>query len=170
LRINKEIRARDVRLIDETGKQVGIVDTRKAIEMAVLAGVDLVEISPNSDPPVCKLLDYGKYRYELEKKAKENSRKQAQTELKGMRFTLKCDEADYQTKVGHIRRFLLNGNRTRVFIKFRGREMSHKDQGRTMLDRIATDVASLGVVENQPKFEGKQMFIMIAPIKQKAKE
>ena len=138
--------------------------------MAVLAGVDLVEISPNSDPPVCKLLDYGKYRYEMEKKAKENVRKQAQTEVKGMRFTLTCDEADYQTKVGHIRRFLLNGNRTRVFIKFRGREMAHRDKGKVMLERIATDVASLGIVEGQPKSEGKQMFIMIAPVKQKAKE
>ncbi|MCE5175938.1 MAG: translation initiation factor IF-3 [Caldisericales bacterium] len=170
MRTNKEIRAREVRMIDDEGKQVGIVDIRKALEMAVLKGLDLVEISPNSDPPVCKLLDYGKYKYELEKKVKENRRKQSSVEIKEMQFSLSVDENDYQTKVGHVRRFLLNGHRTKVVIRFRGREMMHKDQGRALLDRIANEVASLGTIEQMPKMDGRHMHMMIAPIKQKEKE
>lgn len=167
LRINKEIRARDVRMIDDEGRQIGIVDIRKALEMAALKGLDLVEISPNSDPPVCKLLDYGKYRYELDKKVKENRRKQAQTDIKEMQFSLTVDDNDYQTKIGHVRRFLLNGHRAKVVIRFRGREMMHKDQGRALLEKIANDVSSLGVVDQQPKMDGRNMIMMIAPSKQK---
>lgn len=167
LRINKEIRAREVRLIDDEGQQVGVVDIRKALEMAVLAGTDLVEISPTSNPPVCKLLDYGKYRYELEKKAKENKRKQAQTELKEMQFRLRVDIGDYQTKLGHVKRFLLAGDKAKVVIRFRGREMQHKDQGFELLQKIASEVANLGTIEQQPKLEGRNMVMILSPTKQK---
>lgn len=167
LRINKEIRSREVRLIDDDGQQVGIVDTRKALEMAALDGLDLVEISPNSNPPVCKLLDYGKYKYEIEKKAKENKRKQAQTELKEMQFRLSVDIGDYQTKIGHVKRFLLAGDKAKVVIRFRGREMQHKDQGYELLQKIAQDVSNLGIIEQQPKQEGRNMIMIIGPTKQK---
>jgi translation initiation factor IF-3 len=167
LRINKEIRSREVRLIDDEGQQVGIIDIRKALEMAVLRGLDLVEISPNSNPPVCKLLDYGKYRYEIEKKAKENKRKQAQTELKEMQFRISVDIGDYQTKLGHVKRFLLAGDKAKVVIRFRGREMQHKDKGYELLQKIAAEVANLGAIEQQPKQEGRNMIMILGPTKQK---
>ncbi|HPF49162.1 MAG TPA: translation initiation factor IF-3 [Caldisericia bacterium] len=167
LRINKEIRSREIRLIDENGGQVGVVDIFDALERAALAGLDLVEISPNSNPPVCKILDYGKYRYELEKKAKENKRKQAHTEIKEMQFRLSVDIGDYKTKTGHLRRFLLNGHKAKVVIRFRGREMIHKEQGLEMLERIAEDLASLGYVEHKPRMDGRRMHMVIAPHKKK---
>lgn len=167
LRTNKEIRAREVRLIDDEGKQAGIVDIRKALEIAVLKGLDLVEISPNSDPPVCKILDYGKFRYEMDKKLKENRKKQASIDIKEMQFRLSVDENDFQTKLNHVRRFLLNGHRTKVVIRFRGREMMHKDQGRALLERIANEVASLGMIEQQAKMDGRHMHMMLAPSKAK---
>ncbi|MEZ4813483.1 MAG: translation initiation factor IF-3 [Caldisericia bacterium] len=167
LRINKEIRVPNVRLIDEVGNQVGVVSVYDAIERATLAGLDLVEISPNSDPPVCKILDYGKYRYELEKKAKENRRKQVHADIKEMQFRLSVDVGDFKTKLGHVRRFLLNGNKAKVGIRFRGREMIHKQRGFDMLQEIADEVESLGFVEHQPRLDGRRMHMIIAPHKKK---
>lgn len=167
LRVNKEIRVPRVRLIDENGGQVGVVDTYDALEKAAMAGLDLVEISPNGNPPVCKILDYGKYRYEQEKKAKENRRKQVHADLKEMQFRLSVDIGDYKTKLGHVRRFLLNGNKAKVVIRFRGREMIHKRQGYEMLEEIAEEVESLGYVEHQPRMDGRRMHMIIAPHKNK---
>ena len=154
-------------MIDDEGQQVGIVETRKALEMAALVNLDLVEISPTSNPPVCKLLDYGKYRYEIEKKNKENKRKQAQTELKEMQFRISVDIGDYQTKLGHVKRFLLAGDKAKVVIRFRGREMQHKDKGYELLQKIAAEVANLGAIEQQPKQEGRNMIMILGPTKQK---
>lgn len=167
LRVNKEIRVPNVRLVDEDGNQVGVVSVYDAIERATLAGLDLVEISPNSDPPVCKILDYGKYRYELEKKAKENRRKQVHADLKEMQFRLSVDVGDFKTKLGHVKRFLTGGNKAKVVIRFRGREMIHKQRGFDMLQEIADEVEDLGFVEHQPRMDGRRMHMIIAPHKKK---
>ena len=167
LRINKEIRVPNVRLIDEKANQIGVVSVYDAIERATLAGLDLVEISPNSDPPVCKILDYGKYRYELEKKAKENRRKQVHADIKEMQFRLSVDIGDFKTKMGHVKRFLLGGNKAKIVIRFRGREMIHRQRGFDMLQEIVEEVENLGYVEHQPRMDGRRMHMVIAPHKKK---
>jgi translation initiation factor IF-3 len=167
LRINKEIRVPNVRLIDEKANQIGVVSVYDAIERATLAGLDLVEISPNSSPPVCKILDYGKYRYELEKKAKENRRKQVHADIKEMQFRLSVDIGDFKTKMGHVKRFLLGGNKAKIVIRFRGREMIHRQRGFDMLQEIVEEVENLGYVEHQPRMDGRRMHMVIAPHKNK---
>ncbi len=167
LRINKEIRVPNVRLIDEKANQIGVVSVYDAIERATLAGLDLVEISPNSSPPVCKILDYGKYRYELEKKAKENRRKQVHADIKEMQFRLSVDIGDFKTKMGHVKRFLLGGNKAKIVIRFRGREMIHRQRGFDMLQEIVEEVENLGYVEHQPRMDGRRMHMVIAPHKKK---
>ncbi|MEX0913446.1 MAG: translation initiation factor IF-3 [Demequina sp.] len=150
------------------GEQVGIVRIEDALRLAQEADLDLVEVAPTSRPPVAKLMDYGKFKYEAAVKARESRRNQANTELKEMRFRLKIDEHDYETKKGHVIRFLNQGDKVKVTIMFRGREQSRPEMGRKLLYRLAEDVADLSVVENAPSQEGRNMSLVLGPLKKKA--
>lgn len=163
--INERIRVRQVRLIDENGTQVGVVDTREALRMAKEREFDLVLIAPNSVPPVARLLDYGKWRYEQQQADKEARKKAKRTELKSMKLRPKIETHDYNTKVGHVRRFLEEGHKVKVTIMFRGREMAHQELGVALLKRVEADLAPHGSVEQWPKLEGRQMVMILAPKK-----
>lgn len=164
---NEQIKKPTVRVIDVDGKQIGILPTREAIELARRKGLDLVLVAPNADPPVAKIMDFGKYMYQLAKKQKEAKKKQKQQEIKQMKFRLKIDEHDYQTKLRHIRRFLEDGNKVKVTVMFRGREIMFQEKGKELLDRIVKDVSDIGEVESEPKLEGKDMWMQIKPKSQK---
>ncbi|MBN2353947.1 MAG: translation initiation factor IF-3 [Spirochaetales bacterium] len=157
------IRAQSVRVIDENGEQKGILPTVEAIRLAQDRGLDLVEISPGADPPVCKILDFGKYRFEQGKKQRESKKKQKQVKLKEMRMQPKIDEHDLSFKVKHIREFLADGSKVKVTIRFRGREMAHKELGRNVLDRVLERLEDTFVLESPPRMEGRFMSLMIAP-------
>jgi translation initiation factor IF-3 len=167
-RINERIRVPEVRLVGPAGEQVGIVRIEDALRLAQEADLDLVEVAPNSRPPVAKLMDYGKFKYEAAVKAREARRNQANTEIKEMRFRLKIDEHDYETKKGHVIRFLKGGDKVKVTIMFRGREQSRPEMGRRLLQRLAEDVAELSIVENAPTQEGRNMSLVLGPLKKKA--
>lgn len=161
-RINGEIRAREVRCIDADGKQVGVMSLDQALDLAEERGLDLVEVSPNADPPVCRIMDYGKYKYQKSKK--ESSRKkQKGSVLKEVKFRPKIDEHDYNFKRNHILRFLKAGAKVRVTIMFRGREMAHTEKGRDILDRVRSDVQELARVDVEPKLEGRNMYMIVSP-------
>ena len=162
-RVNEEITSRTCRLIAADGTQMGIFGVRDALRKANEQGLDLVEIAPNADPPVCKMLDYRKYKYEQERKAKAARKNQAKVEIKEMKFRPKIDVGDYNTKKGHVVRFLEKGNKVKITIMFRGREMTHPEQGLSILERLADDLTDLAVVEQQPKLEGRNMHMLIAP-------
>ena len=162
---NEEITARNVRVISPDGKQLGIFPTDKAIRMAKERGLDLVLVSPNSNPPVAKIMDYGKYKYELTKKAKES--KQKKNQMKQMKFRPKIDEHDYQTKVKKLKEFLEDGYKVRVTVMFRGREMAFTDKGREILERVAKDLEEISVLESPPKLEGRDMWMTLRPKSQK---
>ena len=164
-RINGEITARVCRLIGVDGSQLGQFGVRDALRIASEQGLDLVEISPNAEPPVCKVMDYGKYKYEQAIKAKQARKKQAKVEVKEMKFRPKIDTGDYETKKGHVMRFLKKGARVKVTIMFRGREMAHPEQGLNVLERLAADLKPYATVESQPKMEGRNMHMLVAPIK-----
>ncbi|MEW6765054.1 MAG: translation initiation factor IF-3 [Pseudomonadota bacterium] len=164
-RLNSEITAREVRLIDAEGNQVGIVSRYDALRMAEEAELDLVEISPQASPPVCKIMDYGKFRYQQQKKANEAKKKQKTIEVKEVKFRPGTEEADYQVKLRNVIRFLEEGNKAKITLRFRGREMAHQDIGMQMYDRIEQDLGDLAVVEQRPKLEGRQMVMVIAPRK-----
>ena len=138
---------------------------RDALRIAQEQGLDLVEIAPNANPPVCKVLDYSKYKYEQDRKAKAARKNQARVEVKEMKFRPKIDVGDYETKKGHVLRFLKKGARVKITIMFRGREMAHPEQGRMVLDRLAEDLAPFATVEQQPLMEGRNMHMTVAPIK-----
>jgi translation initiation factor IF-3 len=157
-----------VRLIDAEGKQVGVVSTREAKQMAYEAELDLVEISPGADPPVCRIMDYGKYRFELNKKLQAAKKKQKQIQVKEVKFRPGTDEGDYQVKLRSLIRFLTEGDKAKVTVRFRGRELSHKDLGMELLKRIETDLTEHASVEQFPKMEGKQMSMTLAPKKKKS--
>jgi translation initiation factor IF-3 len=157
------IRAQSVRVIDENGEQKGILPTVEAIRLARERGLDLVEISPGADPPVCKILDFGKFRFEQGKKQRESKKKQKQVKLKEMRMQPKIDEHDLSFKVKHIREFLADGSKVKVTVRFRGREMAHKELGRNVLDRVLERLEDAFVLESPPKMEGRFMSLMIAP-------
>lgn len=159
-RKNRGIRAPEVRLIDENGQQVGIVPTARAIEIATQRNLDLVEVAPTARPPVCKIMDYGKYLYENSKKAKAAKKKQHQVHLKEMRFRPKTEEHDYQFKLKHIREFLEQGSRVKAFIIFRGREMAHKEMGFRILERLQQDLADIAEPESESKMEGRHLSMM----------
>lgn len=161
--INERIRVRQVRLIDENGTQVGVVDTREALRMAKEREFDLVLIAPNSVPPVARLLDYGKWRYEQQQADKEARKKAKRTELKSMKLRPKIETHDYNTKVGHVRRFLEEGHKVKVTIMFRGREMAHQELGHRLLERIAKDLEGIGFVEMRPEMLGRDMNMVMAP-------
>ena len=163
IRINERIRVPQVRLIDTTGEQIGIVPTREALRMALEKGFDLVEISPTAKPPVCKIMDYGKYKYELNKKAKTAKKKQHIIQMKEMRLRPKIEEHDYQFKLKHIREFLEEGNKVKVFVEFRGREMAHQELGHKIIQRLEEDLKDLGIIEQKAKMEGRNLSLTFMP-------
>ena len=164
-RINDQIRAPRVRLVDDDGSQIGITPIAEALEHAYGKGLDLVEIAAQSDPPVAKVMDYGKYRYELEQKAKQARKNQTQIHVKEIKLRPKIGQHDYETKRGHVVRFLNQRAKVKVTIMFRGREREHPDRGRDLLMRLAEDVKELGAIETQPLLEGRNMTMVMAPTK-----
>ena len=162
-RINDRIRVPEVRLVGPGGEQVGIVPIEKALRLAQDADLDLVEVAPTARPPVCKLMDYGKWKYENAQKAREARRNQAHTVIKEMKLRPKIDRHDYETKKGHVVRFLRAGDKVKITIMFRGREQSRPELGFRLLQRLAEDIADLGYVESAPKQDGRNMIMVVAP-------
>ncbi len=162
-RINEEIRVREVHLIDKDGTNKGTVVVADALRMAQEAGLDLVEIAPNADPPVCKLLDYGKFKYQEQKKAAEARKKQKVVEVKEIKFRPMIDDHDYDVKMRSMQRFFEEGDKVKVTLRFRGREMAHQELGAQLLDRVRGDTFALAKVEQEPKMEGRQMVMVLAP-------
>ncbi|MDO8329204.1 MAG: translation initiation factor IF-3 [Fluviicoccus sp.] len=165
--INGDIRAREVRLVDQDGEQKGIMSIRDALAAAEAVQLDLVEIVPNGEPPVCRIMDYGKHIFELKQKQKESKKKQHQVQIKEIKLRPGTEEADYQVKLKALIRFLEEGDKAKVTLRFRGREVAHQDIGMKQLQRIEADLAELGVVEQHPKMEGKMMTMLIGPKKKK---
>ncbi|WP_349254958.1 translation initiation factor IF-3 [Zoogloea sp.] len=163
LRINGEITAPEVRLTGPDGEQIGIVSLRAALEAADEAGVDLVEIAPMAKPPVCRLMDFGKYKYEEAKRAHEAKQKQKQIQVKEVKLRPGTDENDYQIKLRNLIKFLNEGDKAKVTLRFRGREMAHQEFGMRQLERIKADLEEIAQVEQMPKMEGRQMIMIIAP-------
>ena len=159
------IRVPEIRLIDENGDNHGVVTPAHAISLAEEVGLDVVEISPNANPPVCKIMDLGKFKYESQKKAAEAKKKQKIIEVKEVKFRPNTDTHDYDVKMRNVFKFLENGDKVKITMRFRGREMAHQNLGRDLLERVAEDVNELGKVENMPKMEGRQMVMMIGPTK-----
>ncbi len=166
-RINQEIKTREVRLINETGEQVGLIAVSEALQMALDADMDLVEISPNANPPVCRIMDYGKFKFEMQKKAHEARKKQKQIQVKEIKFRPNTDEGDYQVKLRNLIRFLIEGDKVKVTLRFRGREMAHQELGLGLLQRVEEDLKEYGTAEQKPKVEGRQMVMIVSPIKKK---
>jgi translation initiation factor IF-3 len=164
VRINREIRAKEVRVIDPEGKQLGILPVFEALRLATNYDLDLVEVSPKSEPPVCRIMDYGKFKYQQSKKAHDAKKKQAVVHIKEVKMRPKTEEHDFQFKLRHIERFLKEGNKTKVTVVFRGRELAHPDLGKNMLARITEEAKEWGKVEQSPKFEGKNFIMILAPI------
>jgi translation initiation factor IF-3 len=154
-----------VRVIDDEGEQLGVMDLDTALAAAVQRGLDLVEVSPTAQPPVCRIMDYGKYKYQQNKRAAEAKKKQVRVEIKEVKLRPKTDEHDYQFKLKNAHRFLAEGNKVKVTIMFRGREVTHPEFGRRILERIATESSELGQVESHPNMAGRFMTMVIAPIK-----
>jgi translation initiation factor IF-3 len=164
-RINEAIRVPRVRLVDSDGSQVGIKTRDEALEYAYSKNLDLVEVAPNADPPVCRIMDFGKYRYEQEQKAKTARKHQSQIHVKEIKFRPKIGIHDYETKKGHVMRFLNQRAKVKVTIMFRGREATHPERGRDLLMRLAEDVKELGQIEMQPVLDGRNMVMVLAPNK-----
>lgn len=163
-RLNRDITVRECRLIGYDGAQMGIYPTAQALRIAETEGLDLVEIAPNATPPVCRIMDYGKFKYDQEIKAKQARKNQSKVETKEMKFRPKIDVGDYTTKKKHVLRFLGEGNKVKITIMFRGREMAHPDQGLSILERLAEDLKDVAVIESAPKMEGRNMHMLIAPL------
>ena len=168
-RLNADIKVPRVRLIDAEGEQVGIVQLAQALRSAREADLDLVEVAPQADPPVCRIMDYGKHRYEQGQKEKEARKRQSQITIKEIKMRPKISSNDYGTKSGHVRRFLNDGAKVKATIMFRGREMTHTELGRGLLDRLAEDMKELATVEAYPKVDGRNMVMVLAPLKKKEK-
>ena len=162
-RINEAIRAPRVRVVDEKGEQLGIMARDEALALATERDLDLVEVAASADPPVCRIMDYGKYRYEQEQKAKLARKHQTQINVKEIKFRPKIGNHDYETKKGHVIRFLKDRAKVKVTIMFRGREASHPERGRDLLMRLADDVQDLGVIESQPILDGRNMVMVLGP-------
>ena len=163
--MNARISVLEVRLIASNGDQVGVLDTAKALELAKEEELDLVEIVPNQTPPVCRIKDYGKFRFDNQKKAHAAKKKQKQTQVKEIKFRPNTEEADYQVKLKSITKFLNGGDKAKITMRFRGREIAHQVIGREVLDRVQKDLDEIGIVEQIPLFEGRQMVMVIAPKK-----
>ena len=164
VRVNEAIRAPRVRLIGPEGEQVGVVATAAAARLALDAGLDLVEVAPQADPPVAKIMDFGKFRYEQSVRQREARRKQAQNVIKEIKLRPKIDSHDYQTKLGHVQRFLRGGDQVKVTVMFRGREQSRPEQGLRLLRQLSDDVADLGRVITEPRQYGRDMTMVLAPL------
>ncbi len=162
-RVNGAIRAPQVRCIDPDGEQLGVLDTREAISKAEDFGLDLVEVQPNVDPPVCKILDYGKYKYEAQKRANEARKKQKIIEVKEIKLRPNIDEHDYQVKMRNVVKFLNGGDKVKVTLRFRGREMAHQELGANVLTRVREETDEIAKIEAMPKMEGRQMIMVLAP-------
>jgi translation initiation factor IF-3 len=165
-RINERIRVSEVRLIDEKGEQVGVVPTDRALSYAQEKDLDLVEVAPNARPPVTRVLDYSKYKYEQEQKAKAARKHQQQVNVREIKLRPKIAQNDYETKRGHVERFLRHGDKVKVTIMFRGRENSHPERGRALLDRLFEDLDGLATIEQQPEQEGRNMTMLLAPTRE----
>lgn len=165
--INDEIRAKDVRLIDQEGQQAGIVPLRDALAAAEAVALDLVEIVADAEPPVCRIMDYGKHVFEQKQQKRESKKKQHQVQIKEIKLRPGTEEADYQVKMRSIIRFLEDGDKAKITLRFRGREMAHQAIGMKQLQRIEADLAEIGVVEQHPKMEGKMMHMLIGPKKKR---
>lgn len=163
MQINEEITDKEVRLISNDGEQLGIVSAAQAQKLAAEKNLDLVKIAPQAKPPVCKIMDYGKYRFEQSKREKESKKNQRVIEIKEIRLSPNIDVHDFDTKVGHARKFLSAGNKTKVSIRFRGREMTHTDLGLTIMAQFAEKCADIASVEKPAKLEGRQMLMFLAP-------
>jgi translation initiation factor IF-3 len=162
-RINEEIGVMRVRLVDERGNMVGVIGRNEALQMAADAGLDLVEISPNADPPVCKILDYGKFKYEEQKKKNEARKKQKIIEVKEIKLRPSIDDHDYQVKMRSMNKFIEEGDKVKVTMRFRGRELAHQDLGMNVLMRVRDDLEGIAKVEQMPRMEGRQMTMVVAP-------
>ena len=170
LKINEQIRVRQVRLIMDDGEQQGIVDTRDALQSARERDLDLVLVGETAQPPVAKLMDYGKFRYEQQQQDKEARRRSRQQEMKAIKFRVKIDDHDYETKVNHIRRFLKGGHKVRATIMFRGRERTHPELGQELLYRVAKDVSEMAAIESAPVIAGMDMNMVLAPTRDVGKD
>jgi len=163
--VNDRIRASEIRLIGAEGENVGVVTPARGIELAEQVGLDLVEISPNATPPVCKIMDFGKFKYETQKRESEARKKQKIIEIKEVKFRPNTDTHDYDVKMRNVFKFLDNGDKVKITLRFRGREMAHLELGRALLERVAEDTTEVGKVDMIPKMEGRQMVMMISPVK-----
>jgi translation initiation factor IF-3 len=162
-RINKNIRAREVRVIDPEGQQIGILPIQEALQTAEESGLDLVEISPNANPPVCKVMDYGRYKYEQTKKRQEAKKKQSTFTVKEIKVRPKTGDHDLQTKIGHIRKFIEKKDKVKVTVMFRGREITLSHLGRDVLEKVVEQTAEFATIEQSPKMEGRTMIMVLAP-------
>ncbi|MCL2259253.1 MAG: translation initiation factor IF-3 [Cystobacterineae bacterium] len=172
-RTNRRIRAREVRVVGAQGEQLGVLTLEAALAHAAQEGLDLVEVNPMAKPPVCKIMDYGRFKYEEKKKANETKKKQVVVKVKEIKLRPKTEEHDYEFKVRNVRSFVEEGNKAKVTIMFRGREITHRDRGQAVLDEVAKDLADIAVLETPPRMEGRQMFMILAPnpkIAQKARD
>ncbi|MFZ3576338.1 translation initiation factor IF-3 [Virgibacillus sp. DJP39] len=167
MNVNEKIRAREVRLIDSNGDQLGVKTRQEALEIAQTRNLDLVAVAPNAKPPVCRIMDYGKHRYEQQKKDKEARKKQKIINVKEVRFTPGIGEHDFMTKLKNARKFLENGDKVKAAVRFRGRAITHKELGQEVLDRLSAECKDIATIESRPKMEGRNMFIMLAPIAEK---
>ncbi len=167
VRRNEQIKARELRVIDANGEQLGIISKNDALALAKEQGFDLVEVSPNAEPPVCRIMDYGKFKYEQQKKKQEAKKNQSVVQIKEIKVRPKTDDHDYETKVRHIRRFLEAGDRCKVSVFFRGREIVHKDRGESILDRIIEDTKDIAKVEQEARTEGRVLQMLLVPLVKK---
>lgn len=165
MRVNDRIRVPKVRVVGSDGSQIGIIDTQKALDMAVEQDLDLVEVAAQADPPVCRIMDYGKYKYEQDQRQKEARKKQSLIVVKEMKMRPKIDSHDYETKKGHVVRFLRQGAKVKVTIMFRGREMAHQQLGRRLLDRLSEDLVDISKIDAFPKMDGRNMTMVLSPQK-----
>lgn len=160
--MNEDIKADEIRVVDADGEMKGVMSVPEAIELAEEAGLDLVELSPNADPPLCKILDYGKYKYEQQKKANEARKKQKTIDVKEVKIRPGIEEHDYQVKMRNARKFLENGDKVKVTMRFRGREMAHQDIGRDLLKRMQDELADISKTDMEPKMEGRQIIMVLS--------
>jgi translation initiation factor IF-3 len=167
IRVNERIRVPEVRLIDSDGKQIGIVSTSEALKIAYEKGLDLVEVSPDTKPPVCKIMDFGKYKYQLEKKEREARKKLKEVEIKEFKIGFNISDYDYSYRKDHMIEVLKEGDKVKVSIVFRGRQMAFKDKGYDLINKIAEDLKDYGTIEKEPKFEGRRLIAIFTPTKQK---
>jgi len=167
LRINSQIRAKEVRVIDSDGSQIGVIDIKEALRIAEDRGLDLVEVAPNVSPPVCKIMDYGKYLYKQKKKLQESKKKQKNIQVKEVKFRPRTDTHDMEYKINNMRKFITQGNRVKCSVFFRGREMLHIDLGKKVIDRVIAAMEDIAEVDGEPKMEGRLLSVYFMPKKKK---